>query len=174
MKSSWRKAVEEDKAPEPSSPAELDDSLAGRLSPLGQPQDASPSSPPATVSRSNSTSASQQEVGQKSFLLWDTFHTEALDMETLPELPSCDSLSLEDGDERRASDGGGVSPTESERTRRSPLWDKDWLMEPGASENTNKVFSLDLDSLDPPSPGQKQEYCLPKLITFSPIDDMKC
>ncbi|XP_042368535.1 HAUS augmin-like complex subunit 6 [Plectropomus leopardus] len=53
--------------------------------------------------------------------------------------------------------------------------DCDWLMEPAKSvEATDKVFSLDLDTLDTPSPPKKQEYSLPKLITFSPIDDMKC
>ncbi|XP_059210309.1 HAUS augmin-like complex subunit 6 [Centropristis striata] len=53
--------------------------------------------------------------------------------------------------------------------------DRDWLMEPAMPvETTDKVFSLDLDTLDTPSPQKKPEYSLPKLITFSPIDDMKC
>lgn len=168
MKRSWRKEVE-DKAPEPSLPAELGDSLTGRVSPLNQPQNASPSAALAPGPLTDSTSVLQ--VGQKSFFLWDTSHTETLNMETLPELPSCDSLSLEDEDERRGSDD--CSPMEKDRMTQSSLWDKEWLIEPGASENTNKVFSLDLDSLDSPSPGQNPEYCLPKLITFSPLDD-KC
>ncbi|XP_049424675.1 HAUS augmin-like complex subunit 6 [Epinephelus fuscoguttatus] len=53
--------------------------------------------------------------------------------------------------------------------------DRDWLLEPAKPvETTDKVFSLDLDTLETPSPSKKQEYSLPKLITFSPIDDMKC
>lgn len=52
--------------------------------------------------------------------------------------------------------------------------DRDWLMEPAASvEASDKVFSLDLEALDTPSTPEKQEYSLPKLIVFSPIDDMK-
>ncbi|KAM4611511.1 HAUS augmin-like complex subunit 6 [Polymixia lowei] len=54
--------------------------------------------------------------------------------------------------------------------------DRDWLMaatETAASNATSdKVFSLGLDTLRSPSPPNKQEYSLPKLITFSPIDDM--
>ncbi|KAF7669015.1 hypothetical protein LDENG_00264020 [Lucifuga dentata] len=52
--------------------------------------------------------------------------------------------------------------------------DREWLMGSAASEEaTNKVFSLDLDSLESPSHQTRQEYSLPKLITFSPLDDMK-
>ncbi|XP_072232364.1 HAUS augmin-like complex subunit 6 [Leuresthes tenuis] len=53
--------------------------------------------------------------------------------------------------------------------------DRALLMEPVASVgNADQMFSLDLDSLETPSSPKKQEYSLPKLITFSPIDDMKC
>lgn len=53
--------------------------------------------------------------------------------------------------------------------------DRDWLMESAKSvEATDKVFSLDLDTLETASPPKKQEFSLPKLITFSPMDDMKC
>ncbi|XP_058482215.1 HAUS augmin-like complex subunit 6 [Solea solea] len=51
--------------------------------------------------------------------------------------------------------------------------ERDWLSGPVKSvEASAKVFSLDLDSLEMPSP-PKQDYCLPQLITFSPIDDLK-
>ncbi|KAM9426331.1 HAUS augmin-like complex subunit 6 [Pholidichthys leucotaenia] len=52
--------------------------------------------------------------------------------------------------------------------------DRDSLKEPAMSkEATDTVFSLDLDELKSPSPIKKQEYSFPKLISFSPIDDMK-
>ncbi|XP_056156133.1 HAUS augmin-like complex subunit 6 [Lampris incognitus] len=40
-----------------------------------------------------------------------------------------------------------------------------------AATTADKVFSLDLDTLESPLPPNK-EYSLPKLITFSPIDDL--
>ncbi|XP_017269823.1 HAUS augmin-like complex subunit 6 [Kryptolebias marmoratus] len=210
VKSSWRKAVEEDEATRLSPPSELDSS------PDGQPRNLSVDVPSLTVSCTAGTPVCQQGAGQRSSLLWDTFHADAadspsgtgssavqfsLDTETLPELPSCDSPSLEDGAAGAESeeDEGIVTlnfdlPTttttpprqgrnqrasgdDGNRTTPSLLLDfrdEDWLMQPGAPGNTNKVFSLDLDSLDTPSPGRKQEFSLPKLITFSPIDDMKC
>ncbi|XP_067111192.1 HAUS augmin-like complex subunit 6 [Osmerus mordax] len=52
----------------------------------------------------------------------------------------------------------------------------DWLMDtPGetaTTETTNKVFSLDLEALGIPSSPRQVPYCLPPLVTFSPIDDM--
>ncbi|XP_069026454.1 HAUS augmin-like complex subunit 6 [Embiotoca jacksoni] len=51
---------------------------------------------------------------------------------------------------------------------------RDRRTEPATSvEAAEKVFSLDLDELEGCSPRRKQEYSLPSLITFSPIDDMK-
>ncbi|XP_030635058.1 HAUS augmin-like complex subunit 6 [Chanos chanos] len=37
--------------------------------------------------------------------------------------------------------------------------------------NSEKVFSLDLEQLESPSPPQQEEFMLPNLVTFSPIDD---
>ncbi|XP_061565586.1 HAUS augmin-like complex subunit 6 [Cololabis saira] len=229
VKSSWRKALEEDKAKKTGLSTEMNDSVAGRLTPLGQPCDAFESfntptqtdTPPA-VSKPDSSSVWQQEVLLKSTLGWDTFNTESLgspsgtgssavqftlDQETLPEMPSYDSLDLDDeavdmnseedeeplipslktefttrhvGLIQQARDEGSL--LENTTTVDSLLsdlsvsgLDRDWPMEPAASVgNSDKVFSLDLDSLDVPSSPKKQEYSLPKLITFSPIDDMKC
>lgn len=53
--------------------------------------------------------------------------------------------------------------------------DRKWLVEAvKPAEATDKVFSLDLETLEMLSPPKKQEHSLPELITFSPIDDMKC
>ncbi|KAM6909298.1 HAUS augmin-like complex subunit 6 [Xenentodon cancila] len=229
VKSSWRKALEEDEAKKTGLSTEVNDCLSGRLSPLGQPHDAfvsadTPAQTDATpaVNNQDSFSVCQQGVFLKSTLAWDTFNTEpldspsgtgssavqfSLDQETLPEMPSCDSLGLDDEavDMNSEEDEEPLIPSlktdlttrhvgliqqarkdgsllENTRTCDSLLsdfrvsgLDRDWLMEPAASvENSDKVFSLDLDSLEVPSSPKKQEYSLPKLITFSPIDDMKC
>ncbi|KAK5875979.1 hypothetical protein CesoFtcFv8_026997 [Champsocephalus esox] len=213
VKNSWRKAVEEDKAEKMERITEFNDSVKSLLTPLHE----------------NIEVQSQKGVSLKSSLLWDTFDTEALDslsgtgssavqfsldQETLPEMPSYDSLlslddeamdmTSEEGDEelllipslkteekqtplsthplgwiqQACSDGSYIS---SQRTAKCLLTDhtasgldRDWLMEPVSSvEATAKVFSLDLDTLKTPSPLKKQEYSLPKLISFSPIDDKK-
>ncbi|XP_034532368.1 HAUS augmin-like complex subunit 6 [Notolabrus celidotus] len=240
VKSSWRKALEEDEAEKKRRSVKFDDTILGRLTPLEEPSSffLSPASPsksaPCSIKLKATTHSSppvdQQEV--KSTLLWDTFNTEAFDTpsgtgssavqfslehETLPELPSCDSLlSLDDDDEAldmKSEDEEDFSiPALKCEGKRSPLkalhhlsqlqqagddgsfmeswkrtpeclltghavpsFDKDWSMEPAKSkEATDRVFSLDLDTLETPSPPKKQEYSLPKLITFSPIDDMKC
>lgn len=220
VKSSWRKALEEDKA-EKIRLAVINDSVIGRLTPLDECRNAleSPVSP-----TSSNASVSQQGVSfPKSTLLWDTFNAEALDspsgtgssavqfsldQETLPEMPSCDSLlSLDDEAVDLKSDDDDELLIPSLKTearhhlgliqqpcddgsfvgsrKRTPerllsdhmvsALDRDWLMEPAKpAEATDKVFSLELDTLEMPSPPKKQEYSLPKLITFSPIDDMKC
>ncbi|KAF7230041.1 HAUS augmin-like complex subunit 6 [Nothobranchius furzeri] len=224
VKSSWRKAVE-DQARTSFHSSELISSVAFGQRPLSQPENVSSDSPAQavsctavpSVSDQDSPSACQQRVAPKASLLWEGLEAEVLDSpsgtgssviqfslehETLPELPSCDSLSLEDEvvdvtseedeevlirsltlkqftprrDPNQQSSSGGFS-LESMRINKSLLSDsrdKDFLMEPEASaERTSNVFSLDLDSLETPSP-VKQDYALPKLITFSPIDDMKC
>lgn len=52
--------------------------------------------------------------------------------------------------------------------------DTDWLVDHVKSEqNDDKRFSLGFDKLNSPS-SPKRDYSLPKLITFSPIDDMRC
>ncbi|XP_008294571.1 HAUS augmin-like complex subunit 6 [Stegastes partitus] len=234
VKSSWRKAVEEEKAKKSRQSAEFDGSIIRRLSPLSEPcnvrlspdapsQDVSSSVTPAAVVH-DSPPAGRERVF-KSSLLWDTFNTEALDSpsgtgssaiqftldhETLPEMPSCDSLlSLDDEavDVRSEEDEELLIPSLKTEAKPSPLTprhrqihksfneaslmektpecllsdykvsalDRNWLMEPATTkETTDKIFSLDLDALETPSPPKKSEYSLPQLITFSPIDDMKC
>ncbi|XP_078132331.1 HAUS augmin-like complex subunit 6 isoform X2 [Sander vitreus] len=239
VKSSWRKAVEEDEAEKMGRLAKFNDDIAGRLTPLDEHNVLlSPDAPSQSVScritppltSHSSPPVSQQGVSLKSTLFWDTFNAEALDSpsgtgssavqfsldhETLPEMSSCDSLlSLDDEavDLKSEEDDKLLIPslktevTQSALTPRHYLGqiqqacddcsfmegrkrtpecllsghtvsdlDKDWLMEPAKLvEATDKVFSLDLDALETPSPPKKQEYSLPKLITFSPIDDMKC
>uniref|UniRef100_UPI0037E8D355 HAUS augmin-like complex subunit 6 n=1 Tax=Semicossyphus pulcher TaxID=241346 RepID=UPI0037E8D355 len=233
VKSSWRKALAEDKAEKIGRSAKFEDSIMGRLTPLDETHNEflSPVGPSKsvfcsinqTVTNDSSPPVSQQESLLKSTLLWDTFATEALDSpsgtgssavqfslehETLPEMPSCDSLlSLDDEavDMKSEDDEDLLIPSLKSEAKRSPLTtyhydddgsymesrkrtpeclltghrgpalDKDWLMEPSKSvEASDKVFSLDLDTLETQSPTKKQEYSLPKLITFSPIDDMKC
>ncbi|XP_029311302.1 HAUS augmin-like complex subunit 6 [Cottoperca gobio] len=204
VKNSWRKAVEEDKAEKTGRSAKFEDSVNMPLSPLDE----------------NKELLSQQGVSLKSTLLWDTFDTEALDspsgtgssavlfsidQETLPEMPSCDSLlSLSDEavDMQSEDDDELLIPSLKREETQSPLTtrrhlgqiqqacsdgsfmesrkrtpecllldhtasglDRDWLME--SVEATDRVFSLDLDSLKTPSPSK--DY---SLITFSPIDDM--
>ncbi|XP_054457348.1 HAUS augmin-like complex subunit 6 [Anoplopoma fimbria] len=201
VKTSWRKAVEEDKAEKIGRLVKLNDSVKGLLTPLNE-----------------------QGVALKSTALWDTFSMEAfdspsgtgssavqfsLDHETLPEMPSCDSLlslddeavdmQSEDDDEllipslktetqsplitrhhlaQIQQECGNGSYMESKKSLPEclnqkpydPTGDILWQMEPAKSvEATDKVFSLDLETLETPSPPKKQEYSLPKLITFSPI-----
>uniref|UniRef100_A0A4W6EHC5 HAUS augmin-like complex, subunit 6 n=1 Tax=Lates calcarifer TaxID=8187 RepID=A0A4W6EHC5_LATCA len=237
VKSSWRKAVAEDKAEKIQRSAKYNDSITGRLTPLEEPHNVSLSSnaPSQSVSCSitpavRSPPVFQQEALLKSTLSWDTFNIEALDSpsgtgssavqfsldhETLPEMPSCDSLlSLDDEamDMKSEEEDELLIPSLKAQAKQSPLTtaynqgqtqqacddcsfmesrkktpecllsgrivsglDRDWLMEPAKSvEASDKVFSLDLDTLETPSPPKKQEYSLPKLITFSPIDDRKC
>uniref|UniRef100_A0A3B4TSX7 HAUS augmin-like complex, subunit 6 n=1 Tax=Seriola dumerili TaxID=41447 RepID=A0A3B4TSX7_SERDU len=240
VKSSWRKAMEEDKAEKIRRSAKFNDSIKGRLASPEKPHDVLLSSdvPSQSVSCSitspvtnhSSPPVCQQRVLLKSSLLWDTFNTEALDspsgtgssavqfsldQETLPEMPSCDSLlSLDDEavDMKSEEEDELLIPSLKTEAKHSPLTmachrgliqkacadgsfiesrkrtpeflgsghmvsglDRDWLMEPVKSvESSDKVFSLDLDTLETPSPPKKQEYSLPTLITFSPIDDMKC
>nr|XP_029530440.1 HAUS augmin-like complex subunit 6 [Oncorhynchus nerka] len=54
---------------------------------------------------------------------------------------------------------------------------RDWLMamslETAATVGaTDKVFSLDLDTLESPSPPRKEPFSLSQLLTFSPIEDL--
>ncbi|XP_065806523.1 HAUS augmin-like complex subunit 6 [Labrus bergylta] len=227
VKNSWRKALQEDKAEKMGHSATFEDSVMGRLTPLDEPRNVllSPDSSSKSFTCSMKPISTSGEV--KTTLLWDTFNTEALDSpsgtgssavqfslehETLPEMPSCDSLlSLDDEelDMKSEDEDDFLIPALKSQEKRSPLatlhlsqqacadgslmdrrkrtpeclltghmspsLDKDWLMEPAKSNDaTDKVFSLDLDTLETPSPAKKQEYGLPKLITFSPIDDMKC
>ncbi|XP_030017995.1 HAUS augmin-like complex subunit 6 isoform X2 [Sphaeramia orbicularis] len=231
VKSSWRKAIEEDEAEKILS-ARFNDSITGRLTPLSEqsvwPSPTGPGKCDATFQSvtHHSPPASQQGV-LKSTLVSDTFNAEAidspsgtgssavqfsLDQETLPEMPSCDSLlSLDDEavDMKSEEEDDLLIPSlktelsqtlttshHRNRTQQACSEDSvignrketskcllspevaglsgDWLMDPVKPvEATDKVFSLDLDTLGTPSPQKKQEYCLPKLITFSPVDDMK-
>lgn len=223
VKSSWRKAVEEDEA-EKKRQTKLCESLTG-LSPSPPSLGVSCNLSPTDTSHS-SPLASQQGASHKTSQLWTTSNTElldslsatvssgvhfSLDHETLPEMPSCDSLlSLDDeafdvqcGDEEELlipslkMDGtnstlatrhqfqqscSNGSFTEKLRVPECLLTndtaldvDSNWLVPPAKTVDSNQAFSLDLDSLDTPLPPKMQEYSLPKLITFSPIDDdMKC
>lgn len=220
VKSSWRKAIEEEEDKIRQS-AKKNDSVTGSLTPLKSPHSLSFSVSPRDTSHSRPP-AFQQEVLLGSTLSWDIFKTKDLDspsgtgssavqftleQETLPELPSCDSLLSLDDEEapfKSEEDEDFLVPflktgvKQASLTTRcllepavngsleigrrtpdcllsgSPLsgLDRDWLMEP-AVEASDKVFSLDLNTLGTPSPTKKQDYSLPKLITFSPIDDMK-
>uniref|UniRef100_A0A7N8XPV9 HAUS augmin-like complex, subunit 6 n=1 Tax=Mastacembelus armatus TaxID=205130 RepID=A0A7N8XPV9_9TELE len=212
VKSSWRKALEENKAEKIQHSPNLTNSIMHHLSPLG------PSASSQTISGSiipTATSHSdppvyKQDVSLKSSLLWDTFNTElpdspsgtgssamhfTLDHETLPEMPSCDSLlSLDDESVNMKSEQEDelLLPPLTAEAKKSPLTTRRQLQQAfdGGSFMDNrktmpvcllsghvvsdKVFSLDLEKLETHSPPQKQEYSFPKLITFSPIDDMKC
>uniref|UniRef100_A0A3P8U6L2 HAUS augmin-like complex subunit 6 N-terminal domain-containing protein n=1 Tax=Amphiprion percula TaxID=161767 RepID=A0A3P8U6L2_AMPPE len=222
VKSSWRKAVEEDNAKKIQQSADFDGSIMRRLSPLREPCSLllSPDAASHNVSCSVTPAvmlhggphADRQGALLKSSFSWDTFNAEPLDSlsgsssvqfslqhETLPEMPSCDSLlSLDDETvAMRSEDEELLIPLLKIESTQSPLTtrhrraslmektpeclvsdykgsDRDWLMEPATTQPTDKVFSLDLDALETHSPPKKQEYSLPKLITFSPIDDMKC
>uniref|UniRef100_A0A3P9Q4I9 HAUS augmin like complex subunit 6 n=1 Tax=Poecilia reticulata TaxID=8081 RepID=A0A3P9Q4I9_POERE len=194
VKSSWRKAVEEDEAKKASWSAELQDSITDRLSPVGRLRDAVPDASAQTPADHGSSSFCKRLVFPKSPPLWDTLNAEAhdspsgtgssaiqfsLDHETLPEIPSCDSLDLEDEAVALTSEEDEEALVPASKTKlkqTSPDYktsraEDGWLVEPAASDGKrNKVFSLD----SPDSPPAKQEYSLPTLITFSPIDDMKC
>lgn len=218
VKSSWRKALAEDKAERLFS---SNDSVKEGLTPLGdapfgfQSPCFTASSKPtlSPLATEDTPSVCQQRTLMKSNLGWDTFNTElidspsgtgssavqfSLDHETLPEMPSCDSLlSLEDDDdddeEVSPSLLKDLKPTINEQLEctdslfdgqihapehlLSPdilTLDSNWMMDPINSEkNNDKKFSLDFDALNTPSTSS-QDYSLPKLLTFSPIDDMKC
>lgn len=90
----------------------------------------------------------------------------SLEQETLPELPSCDSLPSLDEEDGSFLDRRGTPDQEVS------VSGQDWHVD--LAGTTEKVFSLDLDSLETPSSPKTQEFVLPNLITFSPIDDRKC
>lgn len=148
VKTSWRRAVEEDRAQK-----------------LGQAVDAS------SAGRSNGGVCGDQQGAPSETAppLWDTLLADStsgvqfsLDQETLP---SCDSLLSLDEDE----DNGSFLDCRATPHQLVPASEQDW---PRVS--TEKVFSLDLDNLEAPSTPRTQEHVLPSLITFSPMDDMKC
>lgn len=91
----------------------------------------------------------------------------SLEQETLPELPSCDSLLSLDEDQDEDQDDCFLT-----RWATPHQLVQDWRRDSAAT--AEKVFSLDLDDLEAPSTPKTQEYVLPSLISFSPIDDMKC
>lgn len=185
MKSSWRKALEEDKAEKHGRAVEVNDSVFGRLTP--PVRDESQGALESSFSPMSTAPVGQQGADSlQPIQLWDTFDTEAtdspsgtgssavqfsVDLETLPELPSCDSL-LSLDDDAESDDGRMMTWEHVPPGRMVPAFDQDWLMEP--TEARDKVFSLELDTLETPSTPKMQEYSLPKLISFSPIDDMKC
>ncbi|KAM8898380.1 HAUS augmin-like complex subunit 6 [Spinachia spinachia] len=188
VKTSWRKAIEEDEAEKSGRLATFNNSVKGLLSPVNE-----------------------QAVSSKSTLLWDTFSAEALsavefslDQETLPEMSSIDSLlSLEDegvdlksdelllsslktetltvrhhlarsqpGCRNGSSMESSMQTPEVTRELCNQTDERGWPMVSAKSvDAADTVFSLDLDTQSPP---RSREYSLPKLITFSPIDDFKC
>lgn len=144
VKSSWRKAVEEDRAEKLGrTGSALDGAAAG--------QQVAPSHTPPPLWDALSIKAMDSPSDGVQF---------SLEQETLPELPSLDE---EDGSflDRQGTPDQEVSAS-----------DQDWLVD--LAGTTEKVFSLDLDSLETPSSPKTQEDVLPNLITFSPIDDRKC
>lgn len=168
VKSSWRKAVQEDKAEKLGRALAVGSDAAGGAEPRalldGPPSAGAPAGPQEAPSRTPPPPPP----------LWDTLTMDSpsgsgvqfsLEQETLPELASCDSLLSLDGDasflDRRGTPDQLVS-----------AWDQDWRAD--LAGNTEKVFSLDLDSLEAPSSPGTQACVLPNLITFSPVDDRKC
>ncbi|KAJ0055590.1 hypothetical protein NL108_005431 [Boleophthalmus pectinirostris] len=141
VKSSWRKAVEEDKAERLRS-TKLSDSIMGLLTPVGEASYSfqSPFAPAPTKPKvmppvvEDTPSVSQQGALMKSNLGWETFTSEmmdspsgtgssavqfSLDHETLPEMPSCDSLlSLDDVDVKSEEE---VSPHLQTELKRETL-----------------------------------------------------
>ncbi|CAN9509516.1 unnamed protein product [Ophioblennius macclurei] len=200
VRRSWQKALKEDEATKQRTVTFNDHQQ--KPSPLHEQRDVFSPEAPSNLDSSSIIfpvrgRSSQHKVLQ-STLLWDTFNAEGVDQravlfslehETLPELPSFDSPNLRDvtnsdDEEEQATE---VSPPPRQiqqmpqhiRTPecllsdfRRALADRDSLKEPDAETAPDKVFSLDLDKLQTPSPFKKQENSLPKLLTFSPIDDM--
>ncbi|KAM8881246.1 HAUS augmin-like complex subunit 6 [Synchiropus picturatus] len=194
VKDSWRKAVGSCEAKKQNT-SELDESLGGRLQPI---YSLSSSESPDCCPTIN------QQEALKSSLFWETTGTDSLDcsavpfslnLETLPEMSSCDSL-LSLGEDDYQLDNSPLAQTPALNTSASlirtpqtgyfrtsekclidsPGLDGEWVGgHPSIVEPSSNVFSLDLDSLDlrPSTPSDKQEYSLPTLITFSPIDDEK-
>lgn len=216
VKSSWHKALEEDKAEKQSRAVAFDDTVMGCLTPteLSCVMLESHVNLPLDVTSCSDAPVSQQRAHSlRNTQLWDTFaHSSispnssssssavalTLDQETLP---SCDSLlSLDDNPADPMSDDELLIPSlEKLSTSHGTIMEQGHgssLMASGKrtpecllsghavsprlvgttkpAETTDQVFSLELDALETPSPPRKQEYSLPRLITFSPIDDMKC
>lgn len=215
MKSSWHKALEEDKAEKQGWAVAFDDTVMGCLTPTEVccSMLESPVNFPLDVTSCSDAPITQQGAhSHQSTQLWDTFAHSAtspdnssisavaltLDQETLP---SCDSLlSLDDNPADVTSNDELLLPSlEKLSTSLGMIAEQDHSGSPMGSsmrtpecllsghkvsprlvnptkpaESTDKVFSLELDALDTLSPPSKQEYSLPRLITFSPIDDMKC
>ncbi|XP_054608592.1 HAUS augmin-like complex subunit 6 [Dunckerocampus dactyliophorus] len=201
IKTSWRKAVEEDGTERAQQALKCNNSITGHLTPLGEAGSTLLSLP--GCSNSVCSPSNQQGAVIKSSLLWSTLSTAdslsgtttgssvpqfSLDQETLPELPSCDSfLSLDEEEDEplihSLKKDCTLSPLNSGHCQIQQLCGGSFvgnirspeciLLGDTPAEANKEVFSLDLDALDAQSP-TKQEYCLPTLITFSPIEDMKC
>lgn len=191
--------MEEDEAEKLRQSAQLDH-RTGRLSPLspGAPSQGTPLlCRPEVLLKSDLWDTVCTELPDSPSGTGSSAVQFSLEHETLPEMLSCDSLlSLDDEDvdvkmeellvpsvftagprlalTEQTSDGRKRTPECRPSARSFPGLDTDWLMEPAAPEEaSDKLFSLDLDRLGSPSP-PKEGYSLPKLITFSPVDDMKC
>uniref|UniRef100_A0A8C7DYC8 HAUS augmin-like complex subunit 6 n=1 Tax=Oncorhynchus kisutch TaxID=8019 RepID=A0A8C7DYC8_ONCKI len=209
VKSSWRRAVEEEEAQKACLSATFDcDNIRGCLMPLSEVHEASLGHDFSSLNTSLDPTrfSINQEVFPEQY---------SIDQETLPELPGNDSSLLTSINSRDISNTEEEElllphipylPTETEpalldaRRRlekiqkafgeasfmdhrqgapddKRSLDARDWLMaatlETSATvEVTDKVFSLDLDTLESPSPPRTGQYNLPQLFTFSPIDDL--
>lgn len=153
VKSSWRKAVEEDKAEKLGRAGTVGEDVTGGVE----------SRVVLDCTLNGGVRAEQQGAPSHTPLpLWDTSAQFALDQETLPELQDFDSLLSLDEDDLKSEDGSFL--------KRSGTPHRDWRGD--LAETTEKVFSLDLDNLEAPPTPKTQEYVLPNLITFSPIDDI--
>ncbi|XP_029975380.1 HAUS augmin-like complex subunit 6 isoform X2 [Salarias fasciatus] len=196
VKRSWQKALQENEAAKLEMVA-LNDSIDQKPSlPQGHRNVFSPDAPSNTLDFSSILFPirrydSQHKVLQ-STLLSDTLNMDSADgraklyslkNETLPELPSFDSLDLSD-DVIENYDEGPLIPTMAETATKvcpSPCRAQQACGDSSVPQHmrtperlkeaaTDKVFSLDLDTLRTPSP--LKENSLPQLLTFSPIDDM--
>ncbi|XP_061619931.1 HAUS augmin-like complex subunit 6 isoform X2 [Phyllopteryx taeniolatus] len=171
VKSSWKKALEEDNT------EKCDDSVTGCLTPVGDARR------PGSSHDAFSTPGTPKSE-RRSF--WGTVCSVtpfSLAHETLPELPSCDTLlSFDEEDEPIAvprleagESALNVSHVRQPRDGGSPdcfLLARNISALGRERPSPPAVFSLDLDALGTLTPPLKtQQDCLPTLISFSPMDD---
>ncbi|CDQ68659.1 unnamed protein product [Oncorhynchus mykiss] len=167
VKSSWQRAVEEGEAQKACLSATFDcDNICGCLMPLSEVHEASLGHDFSSLSTSlDPTNGCSTAAPQQASLM-----STLIDQETLPELPGNDSSLLTSINSR------DISNTEEEELLLPhipyllPTETEPALLD--ARRLTDKVFSLDLDTLESPSPPRTGQYNLPQLFTFSPIDDL--
>ncbi|XP_077355634.1 HAUS augmin-like complex subunit 6 [Festucalex cinctus] len=154
VKSSWQKALEEDDS------EKCDKSVFRCFTPLLEPCSEVAHQPGG----SSSGAAKNRSI-------WGTFDTAAsfsLQQETLPELPSCNSLLSLHSDEEEGLNSGCIQQQRGGGSPESLQLARDVLA--ASSERPSPVvFSLDFEALEKISPLKKHE-CLPPLIMFSPTE----